>query len=152
MKFTIKIYTPMPDPSHDNGFKRLLRTVLQYDTDGPTVKEVATLLRVSESIVYRYCASDSQTNMPYDAARTLSRYLVNEYGDTRIVDFFNDTTRGAVADGRIDDENLDLDREQGLLIAAYQKGDYDAARKHLAAMRGTLERWNAEIDKAESAR
>lgn len=153
MKSTSKIYNTMPtNTDHDNGFKRLLRSIVLYSTDGsrPTVREIADLLRVSESSVYGYLAADKLTNMSYDQARALSRYLLIEYGDRRIIDWFDDPCSRARANGMIADEIMRMDVAQGALITACESHDVEEAKRRLTELEKELDNLKAEVSLMEA--
>ncbi len=133
----------------DNTFKRLLRGILMYDTgeSGLSVKEIAPILGVSDAMVYRYCRASDTVQMPFDKVRTLSRYLIAEYGDRRIADYF-DGELHAETNGRIDDEIVDLDVIEGKVIEAYRAGDIDTARRLVLEGEAVFNRLKAEVDNA----
>jgi hypothetical protein len=131
----------------DNGFKRLLRAILMYDAgeSGISVKEIAPLLGVSEAMIYRYCRGTDMAQMPFDKARALSRYLIAEYGDRRIADYF-DGDMYITTNGRIDDEIVDLDLVEGKIIEAYRAGDADGARRLVLQGEAVFQRLKAELE------
>jgi hypothetical protein len=131
----------------DNSFKRLLRAILMYDTGeaGVSVKEIAPLLGVSEAMAYRYCRATDTVQMPYDKARALSRYLIAEYGDRRIADYFDGDVK-AQTNGMIDDEIVDLDLIEGKIIEAHRAGDIDAARRLVLEGESVFSRLKAELE------
>lgn len=131
---------------YDNGFKKVLRSILLYSAgEAPTVKEVAPLLAVSENMVYQYMSAEKPVNMPYEKARILSRYLIGEWNDRRIADWFDGEGKPYRLNGIIDDEVVDLDLVEGHIIETFRAGDFESALRMVSEAEAVLARLRAEI-------
>lgn len=136
---------------HDDEVKALLRRVFRYSDDRRDVDEACEVLGVSQTTFYSWMSPESRATISACALATLSRWMIEEYHDTRIV--AQAVPHGSVVmppvsahgNGTISDEVEEINMHLGSAISAWKAGDLEAVERHAQDMVGAISAMMQEV-------
>lgn len=132
-------------------FSEALNQILSERNARVTARELADVAGCSRDMIYK--AKNDQANLSLNGARSLSRYMLRQYGDTRLAECFLTPAyevsprEAAKANGSIEDEATDATIEVGEIAQAFRAGDRDELSENIGQLEAIVERMKAERDR-----
>lgn len=137
----------------DNPLKGLMRRVFIHSSANKrNVKEAADIAGVTERCFYGWMDRQVKANIPAHLFADVARYLLIEYGDTRLVEFLLPTDTVIISgsavttDGEISDEIMRATEVMGELVHAWKVRDMDSVRVCASRLAEESGRMRAEAE------